>query len=152
MQADIFRVFYLNALGGVWIDADEEYRPINSDMQMDYLFQKESLRFLNFLNIEVTNSFIAMALNHPILLDVIGSLDFEECKNEKLVWWNTGPGAFTLQIAKRYAEAKLNKPDAEVSRLHMIHSFAYQRYFRSPEMEYKKTNLSWQKNIVMNSG
>ena len=150
LQADLFRLLYLSIFGGVWIDADEEYRPIIANTQPNDLFQQESLRFGKVIGFEIRNDFIAMAPNHPILSNIREGLNLDDCTDDKYVWWNTGPGAFTYHVAKCHAEAELERYDGETSRLRLIHASTYHGYFRSPTMEYKKTNLSWQKNITMN--
>ncbi|WP_406870111.1 capsular polysaccharide synthesis protein [Thioclava sp. 'Guangxiensis'] len=143
IKSDIFRVLYLYECGGLWIDADEQYYP-KSSAAVDDLMLTNTLRYQRVCGFEVLNGFIAVEKNNRFLRRLVEHMSAFDSWTPRDVWWITGPGSFTYQLALMYAEDHLSNKVFDWS---LVENTMYSQIFRGPTLEYKDTNLSWQ-NLI----
>ncbi|NDW07177.1 glycosyltransferase [Jiella pacifica] len=140
MKADLFRIFYLYENGGIYIDADEFCKSLPP-------FFEKALRCVRLQRIvapvELPNMYLSLAKKDPLLheaMEIVIGMPEEELFNGR-IWWNTGPGLFSIAFARLHARAVLGP---ENSLPWLIPMPLYTRHVFSPQLDYKSTAKSWQ--------
>jgi hypothetical protein len=104
------------------------------------------LRVVSVISLEVQNNLIIGAPKNPVLGNIIADFNVAECSDTAYVWWNTGPGMFTYQVAYANAIASCIADDRlETANFKLLSISEYNRLFRTPVLNYKSSELSWQK-------
>jgi tetratricopeptide (TPR) repeat protein len=140
-KADLFRLAYLTACGGVYADADDRCdTPLHTFMGSDatLVAHQDNLG-------SIGNNFLAATAEHPVMHRAL-SLAVEAINrgDQDLAWLSTGPGlltrAFALEWASRsetgwFARAQIMSL-GEIQRVMGIHCLA----------RYKKTDRHWKRS------
>ena len=140
MKADWFRIFYLYEKGGIYIDADEYCKSLPP------FFEKAArcVRLQRIVaSVELPNMYLSLAKADPLLheaAEIAMGMPEEELFNGR-IWWNTGPGLFSVALARLHAAVALG---SEKSLPWFIPMPLYTRHVFSPELDYKSTPLAWQ--------
>ena len=105
MRSDFFRIAFLAAEGGVYVDADEECRSPLSTL-LDSHSSKKLFLFLAPDDFFVNNNFIAVARGNTTLIRVLDrALErLEVAAGQGIrpdIWTTTGPGQVTRVIAEK---------------------------------------------------
>ncbi|MCE7029789.1 glycosyltransferase [Jiella avicenniae] len=140
MKADLFRIFYLYENGGIYVDADEFCKSLPP-------FFDKAMRCVRLQRIvapvELPNMYLSLAKKDPLLheaIEIVTRMPEEELFNGR-IWWNTGPGSFSIAFARLHAEAVLGSGS---SLPWLIPMPLYTRHVFSPQLDYKSTAKSWQ--------
>lgn len=101
-KADLFRLAYLAARGGVYADADDRCEtPLSNILRNDATLVVHQDNYAS-----IGNNFIAAPAKHPVLqraLDmVVAALNRGD---QDLIWLSTGPGLLTRAFAMEWANA-----------------------------------------------
>jgi mannosyltransferase OCH1-like enzyme len=143
MQADIFRLFFLYNEGGVYADVDIYcQRKVSAD-------NSATLRYQIFNILEITNDFIALPKQSPIIklaLETLATFE-EDLLQDKNVWWVTGPGLFNYCLAQAYSHSLVNQTEFD-HEITLIHNCNYRQSIKSSELEYKKSTRAWQLQVT----
>jgi mannosyltransferase OCH1-like enzyme/Tfp pilus assembly protein PilF len=140
-KADIFRLAYLVARGGIYADADDRcLAPIDSFLRPDVTL---ALHQENYGSIG--NNFIAVTPDHPVLARALelGAAAMHRGDHD-LVWLSTGPGlltrAFALEWAGRRPEGLLRRTQLmELGQLQCVTGI------HCP-VQYKSTHRHWSRS------
>ena len=137
-KADIFRLAYLTARGGVYADADDRCdTPLSSFLRNDATL---ALHQDNFA--AIGNNFIAATAEHPVLQRALSmAVTAVNRGDQDLIWLSTGPGLLTRAFAIEWATA--HEPNW-LPRAQVMTLGALQRVIgvHCP-VRYKKTNKHW---------
>lgn len=96
-QADFWRLFVLNEIGGIYMDIDAHLV-----WPLSKIIQPEDSEVILLNKKHYTNYFIASSPNHPILKKSIGMIvkNIEEKKIDQGVYYLTGPIVLNLAIGE----------------------------------------------------
>ena len=100
-RADLFRMAYLYARGGIYIDADDRCRGA-----LDQVIKPgDALVVFQEDYGSIANNFIAVAPAHPMIKRALTQATEAILRGDRdIVWLSTGPGMFSRAIATELAE------------------------------------------------
>jgi mannosyltransferase OCH1-like enzyme len=103
-KADIFRLAYLVARGGVYADADDRcLAPIDSFLRRDATLVVHQENYGS-----IGNNFIAATPEHPVLMRALELATAAMLRGDHdLVWLSTGPGLLTRAFALEWAVGRI---------------------------------------------
>nr|WP_276576265.1 tetratricopeptide repeat protein [Bradyrhizobium zhengyangense] len=137
-QADLFRLAWLAARGGIYADADDRcLAPIDS-----YLHPEATLAVHQENYGSIGNNFIAVTPEHPV---IVRALDLGTAAMNRgdtdLVWLSTGPGLLTRAFALEWASGR---PGGLLRRTQVLDLGHLQRVIgiHCP-VRYKSTDRHW---------
>jgi tetratricopeptide (TPR) repeat protein len=140
-KADIFRLAYLVARGGIYVDADDRcLAPIDS-----FLLNNATLAVHQENYGSIGNNFIAATPEHPVL---VRALELAAAAMQRgdhdLVWLSTGPGLLTRAFALEWAA---ERPGGLLRRTQVMDLGELQRVvgIHCPVL-YKSTHRHWSRS------
>lgn len=103
-RADIFRLAYLGAEGGIWADADDRcLAPLSSVVPPGARFVAYQEDFGS-----VANNFLAVAPGHPAVLAALDqAVAAVQRGDQDMIWLSTGPGLLSRALAVELAREPL---------------------------------------------
>ncbi|MGY4509025.1 tetratricopeptide repeat protein [Bradyrhizobium sp. USDA 3650] len=146
-QADLFRLAWLAARGGIYADADDRsLAPIDS-----YLHPEATLAVHQENYGSIGNNFIAVTPEHPV---IVRALDMGTAAMNRgdtdLVWLSTGPGLLTRAFALEWASGR---PGGLLRRTQVLDLGHLQRVIgiHCP-VRYKSTDKHWSRTAFRRKG
>jgi mannosyltransferase OCH1-like enzyme len=140
-KADIFRLAYLVAKGGIYVDADDRcLKPLNS-----FLSPFATLAVHQEDYGSIGNNFIASVPEHPVLMRALElAVVAMRREDHDLVWLSTGPGLLTRAFAHEWAA---ERPGGLLPRTQVMTLGELQRVIgiHCP-VPYKLTNQHWSRS------
>jgi mannosyltransferase OCH1-like enzyme/thioredoxin-like negative regulator of GroEL len=102
-KADLFRLAYLAARGGIYADADDRcLAPLDSFVRPDATLVVHQENYGS-----IGNNFIAVTPDHPVILRALDlAVDALSRGDSDLVWLSTGPGLLTRAFAQEWASQR----------------------------------------------
>jgi mannosyltransferase OCH1-like enzyme len=99
-KADIFRLAYLTACGGIYADADDRCdAPLSSFVRSDATLVLHQDNFAT-----IGNNFIAVTAEHPVLQRALSLATVAVNRGDQdLIWLSTGPGLLTRAVWLEWA-------------------------------------------------
>ena len=140
-KADIFRLAFLVARGGIYADADD--RCLAS---VDSFIRQDASLVVHQENYgSIGNNFVAATPEHPVLVRALELAAAAMCwRDHDLVWLSTGPGLLTRAFAQEWAA---QRPAGLLRRTQVIDLGELQRAIgiHCP-VRYKSTHLHWSRS------
>ena len=143
MMADLFRIAFLHAAGGVYADADEScLRPLDGflpDLSGLEVFAARQPGMPGFVDTPFLGARAGSAILKWVLDDTVGNiLQANRESRRPLIWEVTGPGALTRGVARRLAEGGAEE-DIRLVPLQQLRT-----YVQTRDMAYKcDPQLNW---------
>lgn len=173
MKADLFRLAYLYARGGIYADADDKCRHSIEPWLtngLDLLLMQEDLG-------SIGNNFIAAAPEHPLILAALNTVTQNILKKQGGgAWWSSGPAIMTTAFCSMYLDAlsQSRLPDglhvidyyrtAKRISMHVPRAYKHSdKYWLSPKSQARRefesnktiridrTKIGWTINVVSES-
>jgi mannosyltransferase OCH1-like enzyme len=144
-KADLFRLAYLAARGGVYADADDRcFAPLDG-----YIRPNATLVVYQENFGSLGNNFIAATAAHPVITRALELAAAAMNRLDKdLVWLSTGPGLFTRAFAQVWAGSK---PGCLLLRTQVLDLGPIQRVIGMHcPVRYKSTDLHWSRSSFGN--
>ena len=142
-QADLFRLAYLNIMGGFYADADDRALRslndlVNSNAEL-ILYQED--------NACVANNFIGCVPHHPVIRSALfQAVENLLCYNNEGPWMQTGPGLLTSSLCSHLLPYLSCTDYRTWPKLWVFTPQALRHYVLwGAPLPYKQTLLSWQK-------
>ena len=139
MKSDFFRLAYLTAHGGIYVDADEFCNEGIEALITSYP-GKDLFASFSETGFFMNNRFICTVPGHPFLVEVLKHVvqdfaDSIEAGDKPDIWFVTGP----FQYSRTFAEYLLRRDRDVVPRIGLVYSHELSRYLSSPPLKYKST-------------
>ncbi|MGC2780565.1 MAG: tetratricopeptide repeat protein, partial [Bradyrhizobium sp.] len=137
-KADLFRLAYLAARGGIYADADDRcLAPVDGFIRSDATLVVHQENYGS-----IGNNFIAATPEHPVIMRALDMAVAAMNRGDSdLVWLSTGPGLFTRAFAQEWATSR---PGGLLRRTQVLDLGALQRVIgiHCP-VRYKSTDRHW---------
>lgn len=139
MKADLFRLSYLYACGGIYADADDKCRHSLEPWLtngLDLLLLQEDLG-------SIGNNFLAVAPKHPLILVALNTVTQNILQNQGGgAWWSSGPAIMTTTFCMTHIDelSQARIPDG-------VHVIDYNHIAKRISMHvpraYKRSDKHW---------